>query len=254
MHAPRLVGHLGDPQVHAGAGQRQRRPCPGRAGAASRPTIASSASPIAALRSALKPKVIRPAGVSACTTPAAGGDQVEPAASVVIAHSMAVPATSPSPCAACPSPRHSSAPGTVTGRYRIDPATSSLQSMLPPAIGPRRDRRMLAGLAGARPITPRNGASGTGEARVGGAVARVGVEFPQQPGRRPSARPRRRVTGVSRPAATVQPQSPGRRSIRRTPDVARLRAADRDRAGQAVPARRPGTSGAALARVVCRSR
>jgi hypothetical protein len=47
-------------------------------------------------------------------------------------HSMAVPATSPSPWAAWPSPMLSSAPGTATGRYRTEPPTSSLQSMLPP--------------------------------------------------------------------------------------------------------------------------
>ena len=79
-------------------------------------SMASSASPMASSRSLLKPNVIRPAGVSACTPGTGGSVTRSTTTSVVIAHSIAVPLTSPSPWAACPSPRHSSAPGTVTGR------------------------------------------------------------------------------------------------------------------------------------------
>ena len=46
--------------------------------------------------------------------------------------SSAVPQHSPSPCAAWPSPTYSCAPGTLTGRYTVEPAVSSLQSRLPP--------------------------------------------------------------------------------------------------------------------------
>jgi len=73
---------------------------------------------MASSRSWLKPNVTRPAGVSAWLpgTGAAVPGSRSSTTSVVIAHSMAVPLTSPSPCAACPSPRQSSAPSTVTGR------------------------------------------------------------------------------------------------------------------------------------------
>jgi hypothetical protein len=72
---------------------------------ASQVTIASSASPIASFRSAEKPKVTRPAGVSACTEASGRPAARETIASVVMPHSIAVPHDSPSPCAACPSPR-----------------------------------------------------------------------------------------------------------------------------------------------------
>ena len=65
MDAPGLVGHLGDPQVHDGAGGAQRGGLVHPEDCCSQLTMASSASPMAALRSALKPNVIRPAGVSA---------------------------------------------------------------------------------------------------------------------------------------------------------------------------------------------
>ena len=48
------------------------------------------------------------------------------------ATSMAVPQTSPSPCAKCRSPTEKSAPLTWTGRLMRDPATSCLMSRLPP--------------------------------------------------------------------------------------------------------------------------
>ena len=78
-----------------------------------------------------EPNVIRPAGVSACT-PLTGGSagQVEhdwwssrtrwPCRHLTVA------------LRGVPVAELSSAPGTVTGRYSVDPATSSLQSMLPP--------------------------------------------------------------------------------------------------------------------------
>ena len=74
--------------------------------------------------------------------------------------SIAVPETSPSPCAACPSPAEKSAPSTGIGRKSVVPATSSLQSMLPPQ---RRGGivECTPGSSGGIPSTPRNGASRT---------------------------------------------------------------------------------------------
>ena len=76
------------------------------------------------------------------------------------AHSMPVPDSSPSPCAACRSPTENRAPATSTGSQSVLPATSCRMSMLPPTCrggavgcGPRA--------AGATPSTPGKGASGT---------------------------------------------------------------------------------------------
>ena len=99
------------------------------------------------------------------------------------------PDTSPSPCAPWPSPAITSAPSTGIGRYSVVPATSSLQSMLPPQ---RRGGivECSPGSGGGMPITPRNGAERT---RAAAEPPRVAVE-------RPSEAPRRR--------AHVRPQSP----------------------------------------------
>jgi hypothetical protein len=121
-------------------------------------TIASSASPMAVLRSALKPKVTCPDGVDAWMDDSGRPVARSTTASVVIGHSIAVPPTSPSPCAACPSPRYSSAPSTFTGRYSVEPATSSLQSIFPPASARGGRVECSPGDAGATPVTPRNGA------------------------------------------------------------------------------------------------
>ena len=74
--------------------------------------------------------------------------------------SIAVPQTSPSPCAAWVSPTESSAPGTSTGSSRTLPAPRSRMSMLPPT---RRGGTTLCvpGSAGATPIVPMKGRSGT---------------------------------------------------------------------------------------------
>ena len=73
--------------------------------------------------------------------------------------SSAVSVASPSPCIAWPSPNEISAPGTATGMYNVDPATSSLLSRLP-ACGPGGplEMRPTSGF-GATPIDPKNGAS-----------------------------------------------------------------------------------------------
>ena len=68
------------------------------------------------LRSALRPKVIRARGVSACSTVSGRSRTRSRRSSVVMPHSSAVPHTSPSPWTPCPSPTQSIAPGTVTGR------------------------------------------------------------------------------------------------------------------------------------------
>ena len=72
--------------------------------------------------------------------------------------SMAVPQTSPSPCAAWPSPRLKRAPGTCTGSQSRVPAVRWRVSMLPPAsVG----GMVLRGSPGeASPSTPQKGARG----------------------------------------------------------------------------------------------
>ena len=94
--------------------------------------------------------------------------------------SIAVPETSPSPCAACPSPAEKSAPSTGIGRKSVVPATSSLQSMLPPQ---RRGGivEWTPGSSGGIPSTPRNGASRTARS---GAAADAVRELPVDPVRR----------------------------------------------------------------------
>jgi hypothetical protein len=72
--------------------------------------------------------------------------------------SIAVPQTSPSPWAACGSANETNPPSTLTGRWRIDPAFSSLLSILPP--------KYCGGIIvcfpflGAVPTMPRNGLTG----------------------------------------------------------------------------------------------
>ena len=77
-----------------------------------------------------------------------------------IALSIAVPQTSPSPCAAWVSPTENSPPATSTGSHSIDPFARSLMSRLPPT---RRGgtTECSPGSARASPIVPVNGFSGT---------------------------------------------------------------------------------------------
>jgi hypothetical protein len=73
-----------------------------------------------------------------------------------IAVSMAVPQTSPSPCAEWVSPTENSAPSTPTGRYRVVPTRRCLVSILPP----QREGGTIErgpGSTGATPIVPGNG-------------------------------------------------------------------------------------------------
>src|SRR6266699_3086124 len=131
-------------------------------------------------------------------------------------HSIAVPATSPSPCAACPSPRLSSAPGTATGRYSVEPVTSSLQSMLPPPTARGGIVEYSPGSSQATPVTPRNGAIATVWPQLLVAVpAAASTSHSSQDGGL-SCSPRRRVSGVSLAADTVQPQSAGCSAANRT--------------------------------------
>ncbi len=74
--------------------------------------------------------------------------------------SIAAPSISPSPCAACPSPSMNSAPGSNTGKYMVTPSTTSLKSMFAPC-GPGTSELMHSLPAGAVPIVPKNGRSGT---------------------------------------------------------------------------------------------
>ena len=67
--------------------------------------------------------------------------------------------TSPSPIAACKSPSPNSAPGTLTGSHRVLPAVIILQSILPPWLSGVPQE--MASPAGATPITPTIGLSGT---------------------------------------------------------------------------------------------
>ena len=85
------------------------------------------------------------------------------------------------------------------------PATSSLQSMLPPQR-PRRDRRVTPGSAGGIPSTPRNGASSTVRPER---AADAAVQLP--------------VAALSSPPNVV-PQAPGCTSSMRTASVCPCRA------------------------------
>ena len=125
--------------------------------------------------------------------------------------SIAVPQTSPSPWAACPSPRLNNAPGTCTGSHRTDPAVRWRVSMLPPVTSGGIVLR--ASPAGATPSSPQNGASGM---RI--------------PGRNSAATRSRRVirrygsgnSSASRPKPgmfAVQPQSPGSKESSSTSSV-----------------------------------
>ena len=80
--------------------------------------------------------------------------------STVMALSIAVPQTSPSPCAAWVSPTENSPPATSTGSHSTVPAARSRTSRLPPT---RRGgtTECSPGSAGASPIVPVKGFSGT---------------------------------------------------------------------------------------------
>jgi hypothetical protein len=127
----------------------------------SRSNIPSSAANTASSTVSPRPIVTQPAGVRA-TGPATGKsstvDSVRSTRS--IGHSIAVPLTSPSPWAACPSPTESNAPSTGIGSHSVLPATSSRQSRLPPC-GRGGIVECRPGSAGGIPITPGNGRSAT---------------------------------------------------------------------------------------------
>ena len=111
------------------------------------------------------------------------------------------PETSPSPWAAWPSPAEKRAPSTGIGRYNVVPATSSLQSMLPPQ---RRGGivECTPGSSGGIPSTPRNGASRT-----------------ERPAARPTPSLELPVDPVIRPAERDAPR-PGRDLV--DPDLQHL--------------------------------
>ncbi|CAB4759684.1 unannotated protein [freshwater metagenome] len=74
--------------------------------------------------------------------------------------SIAVPHTSPSPCAACVSPSESSAPVTSTGNKSSVPSAISRISILPPTRrGGTTECRPAS--AGASPTVPTKGFRGT---------------------------------------------------------------------------------------------
>ena len=89
---------------------------------------------------------------------------------------MAVPHTSPSPCAAWVSPTENSAPATSTGRNNSVPCARSRISILPPT---RRGGTTLCnpGSAGATPMVPVKGFSGTLPHRPNNAGARVVASY-----------------------------------------------------------------------------
>ena len=179
-------------------------------------SIASRASAMASLRSSWKPNVMRPPGSRRGCRVRRFGDEVERDL-VVIGHSIAVPLTSPSPCAAWPSPRCSRrAPGNrdreVEGGNR---RTAHRQSMLPPPVA----RGGIVECAPARPGGARDteergerDASGRGccaEALLGVGPTAAGTAG------RPRGRAARQPVVLHR-RAVVQPHSPGRIDSSRT--------------------------------------
>src|SRR5579862_6162965 len=78
----------------------------------------------------------------------------------LIGDSMAVPHTSPSPCATCGSPIEYSAPFTLIGRYSSTPSLRSRISMLPPVAYGGMVLKLPAS-AGATPVVPQKGFTGT---------------------------------------------------------------------------------------------
>src|SRR6266540_575725 len=120
----------------------------------------SSSIPLIAIRatrprSSSKPNVIQSSRVRA-RGQSTGSLRTANVSSAWAGHSIAVPDTSPALWASCPSSAEESAPSTEIGRASTDPATSSLQSMLPPQ---RRGGivEWIPGSGGGIPSTPRNG-------------------------------------------------------------------------------------------------
>src|ERR1700679_882649 len=78
----------------------------------------------------------------------------------LIGDSMAVPQTSPSPCATCGSPIEYSAPFTLIGRDRSPPPPRSRISIFPPVAYGGMVLKAPAS-AGATPVVPQKGFTGT---------------------------------------------------------------------------------------------
>ncbi len=173
----------------------------------------------ASSRSSSKPNVSHASGVQAIGVFSSGRSSTESVSSSRSSgHSIAVCETSPSPWRACPSPAEKSAPSTGIGRNRVVPATSSVQSMLPPqrrggAVG------CTPGSGGGMPITPGNGRSSTsrpcGSRPTPASASRLQLRMSVSP----SLMPSRSLRGVGQPPAYVAPKAPTRTSSMRTARV-----------------------------------
>ncbi len=118
-------------------------------------------------------------------------------------------------------------PSIGTGRYRIEPATSSLQSMLPPQ---KRGGTVECwpGPAGGIPVMPMKGCSRT-DCPNWLVPTPASVSSTQRIGQSPpSATPRRRFTSLGQPPATDHPQGAGSTA--------------RKRISRTIPARAPSTA------------
>ena len=238
MHADDAVHHLGDPEVdlQARLGRARR--------AATRPYSrpdqlehrVQGADRGLVERPRRRPNVIQPVGAcgpAASSRASSLRRKVSSARS--IGHSIAVPATSPSPWAAWPSPHENSAPSTSIGRYSVEPL-DELAAVEVPAADARRDRRVASpGAAGAMPMTPRNGRSGTVVAELVATGHRRRVELVRVDDAVADDAQALVPRGVQPPARHAAPRRRGRARRSRSAAPSRAGAADRDRAGQRVP-------------------
>ena len=173
----------------------------------------STARDMASSRFRWKPNEIHPSGVNARGERSRGSScSLNESSTRSMGHSMAVWQTSPSPCAACPSPTENRAPGISIGKNNELPGTSSLQSMLPP------ERRggwveWRPGSSGGIPMTPMKGRRATVWPCWSLAVRASGSSFQSMRSLR-SATPRRRVRSLS--PTKVVPHVPVLKSATRT--------------------------------------
>ena len=145
---------------------------------------------------------------------------------MVMPHSMAVPHDLTVALGAVPVAEVEQPAVTATGRYRVEPATSSLQSMLPPRARVRRDCRVLARRRRRGPGDAEERRERPGVPAVGGGGPARAVDLPQQPRRigPGQAEPLRDRRAVATLGATVQPQAPGVSATIRTASMSPGRA------------------------------
>ncbi len=237
MHPPGLVRHLRDPQVHARAGQRERRRLTQPGQHLQPPDHRVQRVPHSDVEISVEPERHAPPGRLRVNAPERPPRRQPDDQRGRHRAFDGGPADLPVALRGVPVAQVEQGAGHRDGQVQRGPGDQFPAVDVPAGRSARRYRRVLPGLGRRHAHHAQERRQRPGEPLRGPPQPGGGVEFPQQPRRRPLGQPEtphhRRVPAAGhRPAPLAGPQ----RQQPQREHVARLGSAHLDRAGQAVPA------------------